>query len=236
MTSKNLSTKQNFAFIAEVTSTRNLLAYGARIVRTAAFVDTTRDPILTMLSIGFEKLYKLTLGLAFLDDNGRWPSKERMKEYGHNLGVMHDHVMIELERRSAKSTPYVRSILARTTSDPVVRPLVNALDMYGRSGRFYHLDLLGEVQQEWEDPDHYWQEIEAAASAASDIQQAMSAAMDDATNSKLWDQVRLMQNQRIANSVENLWEMIAICGRNHTLGQAGGPFGFEVHPNAVGRQ
>ena len=236
MTSKKLSTKQNFAFIAEVTSTRNLLAYGARVVRTAAFIDTTRDPILTMLSIGFEKLYKLTLGLLSLDDNGKWPSKEQMKEYGHNLGVMHDHVMLELERRTANSTPYVRTILARTKSDPVVRPFINALDTYGRSGRFYHLNMLGEVQQTWEGPDHYWQEIETATAAEPDIQQALSAAMGDVTNGKLWDQVRLMQNQRIANSVETLWEMIAICGRNNALGEAGKPFGFEVHPNAVGHQ
>jgi len=37
-------------------------------VRTAAFVETTRDPVLTMLSIGVEKLYSL---LAWSDSTSK---------------------------------------------------------------------------------------------------------------------------------------------------------------------
>ncbi|GAA1811420.1 hypothetical protein GCM10009749_20580 [Agromyces neolithicus] len=39
-----------------------------------------------------------------------------------------------------------------------------------------------------------------------------------------------------ARSVYWLWEMTAVCGRNHALGETGRTFGFEVHPDAVGRQ
>lgn len=63
----DLDRQQGFALISEMTSTRNLLAYGIRVIRTGAFIETTRDPILTMLSIGVEKLYKLTLGLIALE-------------------------------------------------------------------------------------------------------------------------------------------------------------------------
>lgn len=55
-------------------------------------------------------------------------------------------------------------------------------------------------------------------------------------NGERWDRLRLMTNQRIADSVEGLWETIAVCGRNHALGEVGAQFGFEVHPRAVGRQ
>lgn len=65
-----------------MTSTRNLLAYGIRVIRTGAFIDTTRDPILTMLSIGVEKLYKLTLGLIALDCDHKWPTKTEMQKQG----------------------------------------------------------------------------------------------------------------------------------------------------------
>lgn len=232
----NLTQDQSFAFLAEVTSTRNLLAYGARVVRGAPFVGTTQDPILTMLSIGLEKLYKLTLGLIALDDNGLWPSSEEMRKHGHNITRMQELVFLELSKRTVGITPYVQSLLDRTQQDPVVAPLVAALDMYGRSGRFFHLDLLGEAQQSRESPFHYWQEAESAASCDECIQDARSAAIHDPMNSELWDRVRLMTNQRIADSVEGLWEAIAACGRNHALGEVGAQFGFEVHPRAVGRQ
>lgn len=232
----NLTQDQSFAFLAEVTSTRNLLAYGTRVVRGAPFVDTTQDPILTMLSIGLEKLYKLTLGLIALDDSGLWPSSKEMRAHGHNITRMHNLVFTEIGKRAVTGTPYVRSLLERTHADPVVRPLISALDMYGRSGRFYHLDLLGEAQQPQESPFHYWQEVESAAAGDRIIREALSAAVEETVNGELWEKVRLMTNQRIAASIEGLWEAIAVCGRNHALGEVGAHFGFEVHPNAVGHQ
>lgn len=108
--------------------------------------------------------------------------------------------------------------------------------MYGRSGRFYHLDLLGDAQQQRESPFHYWQEVESAATSDETIQEARSAAIQDVMNGQLWDKLRLMTNQRIADSIEGIWEAIAVCGPNHAFGEVGGQFGFEVHPNAVGRQ
>ena len=100
MTFANLNQKQTLALIEEMTSTRNLLAYGVRVVRTGAFVSTTRDPILTMLSIGVEKLYKLTLGLIALDVDKQWPSAKVMRANGHKLGDMHQKVIAELRKRT----------------------------------------------------------------------------------------------------------------------------------------
>lgn len=97
----DLDRQQGFALLAEMTSTRNLLAYGIRVVRTGAFIDTTRDPILTMLSIGVEKLYKLALGLIALDRDHRWPTKSEMQKQGHKLVPMHAAVMTELQLRTA---------------------------------------------------------------------------------------------------------------------------------------
>ncbi|WP_139187394.1 hypothetical protein [Pseudarthrobacter chlorophenolicus] len=97
---------------------------------------------MTMLSIGVEKLYKLTLGLASLDTRQSWPTKAEMKGFGHNLADMHSSVMTELSRRTAVSTLYVRGLLAEVEADAVVIPLINTLGRYGQSGRFYHLDRL----------------------------------------------------------------------------------------------
>jgi hypothetical protein len=236
MTIAHLDQQQGFAFLSEATSTRNLLAYGIRVVRTGVFSDTTRDPILTMLSIGVEKLYKLTLGLVTLDRDKSWPTKVQMKAYGHNLLDMHAAVLEHLDFRKADMTPYVRNLLAEVQADPVIPPLIAALGRYGQGGRFYYLDLLGDSPQKWEHPDEHWQLMEEAAMLEPEIAAGYAAAMADSSNNELWDALSISIKERVALAVERLWTMIAVCGRNHAFGEAGGVFGFEVHPDAVGRQ
>lgn len=105
----DLDRQQAFALLAEMTSTRNLLAYGIRVIRTGAFIDTTRDPIQTMLSIGVEKLYTLTLGLIALARDQRWPTKSEMQKQGHKLVPM--HAVVE---RTAITHREQRSVCPRT--------------------------------------------------------------------------------------------------------------------------
>jgi hypothetical protein len=119
----NLDRQQGFALIAEMTSTRNLLAYGIRVLRAGAFIETTRDPIMTMLSIGVEKLYKLTLGLASLDHDHKWPSAAEMKAWGHRLVAMHEAVLTELRSRTVDKSLRVWSLSLRSRPTLWCRPL-----------------------------------------------------------------------------------------------------------------
>jgi hypothetical protein len=235
MTFANLNQKQTLALIEEMTSTRNLLAYGVRVVRTGAFVSTTRDPILTMLSIGVEKLYKLTLGLIALDVDKQWPSAKVMQANGHKLGDMHQKVIAELRERTRSKSRYVRGLLAKVDSDPVVIPVIEALDMYGRRGRFYYLDQLGESPQPVS-PDEAWQKIELAALTDPDVAALYSRVNANIGNNEMWNEFKLALNERIAAAVERIWIMIARSGINHALGETGTTFGFEIQPSAVGRQ
>lgn len=231
----NLDRQQGFALIAEMTSTRNLLAYGVRVVRDGAFIDTTRDPILTMLSIGVEKLYKLTLGLAALDRDKKWPDAAAMQGRGHRLVPMHDEVMNALRIRTADKSDYVRGLVAAVDADPVVLPVIKALDLYGRMGRFYYLDLLGDRPQS-ANPKDSWLEIETAVLADPEVARLYRRASRGAGDTQAWNAFTRALHGRIASAVEGIWIMIAVAGRNHALGLTGDSFGFEVHPNAVGRQ
>lgn len=232
----DLDRQQGFALIAEMTSTRNLLAYGIRVIRTGAFIETTRDPILTMLSIGVEKLYKLTLGLVVLDRDHKWPSAVEMKALRHKLAQMHKNVLEELGTRTVAKSLYVRDLVSEVEADTVVPPLVEALDLYGRMGRFYYLDQLGDSPQPWVSPDEAWQKIESAALTDPAVAALYQVATANVGNNEVWDEFNRALNERIATAVERVWVMIAVCGRNHALGETGGTFGFEVHPDAVGRQ
>lgn len=219
----------------EMTSTRNLLSYGVRAVRTGAFIDTTRDPILTLLSIGVEKLFKLTLGLIALDRDHEWPTKAQMKMQGHNLLAMHESVISELRARSTTQTEFVRGLLAEVEGDDVLQPIITALDVYGRAGRFYNLDELG-GQSQLVSPANAWDEVDQAARSDPHVNALFQQAMRDTGDSAAWDQLTNALQERIAASIERLWKAIAVSGRNYVLGETGTVFGFEVHPDAVGRQ
>lgn len=72
-----LDGQQGLVRLAEMTSTRNLFAYGIRTIRTGAFMDTTRDSMLSMLSIGVEMLFELTLRLIAVNRDHKWPAAHR---------------------------------------------------------------------------------------------------------------------------------------------------------------
>jgi hypothetical protein len=61
-------------------------------------------------------------------------------------------------------------------------------------------------------------------------------AMENVGDNEAWDRFIRALHERIAVAVERIWIAIAVCGRNHALGETGSTFGFEVHPDAVGRQ
>lgn len=232
----DLDQRQSFALLAEMTSTRNLLSYCIRAVRTGAFIETTRDPILTMLSIGVEKLYKLTLGVAALERDHTWPTAKEMKGNGHKLSEMHATVISELQARTANTTDYVQGLLAEVETDSLIPPLIAALDMYGRMGRFYYLDQLGDRPQAWESPDAYWQSIESAALREPPLAEMYKTALVDPADNRSWDVLDTALKERIASAIEGLWVLIAVSARHHAFGEIGVVLGFEVHPEAVGRQ
>lgn len=102
-------------------------------------------------------------------------------------------------------------------------------------GRFYYLDELGDATQPVS-PDDAWQNIEQAALADSTVATLYQQAMRDVGDNDAWDKFIRALHERIATAVERIWVAVAVCGRNHALGETGGTFGFEVHPDAIGRQ
>lgn len=148
---------------------------------------------------------------------------------------MHMVVMNELRARTAVRSQHVRELVAVIDSDPVVTPVIEALDLYGRMGRFYYLEQLGDAPQAI-NPDHAWQKIEQFALADPEVDALYGQAMHNICDSDAWGKFTCALRERIAIAVERIWISIAVSGRNHVLGEVGVALGCEVHPNAVGQQ
>lgn len=235
-----LTTAQALALDAEITSARNLLAYGERVVRTAPFADTTRDPSLTMLSIGVEKLLKVSLGLSILDETGSWPSASIMKsEFRHGLKQMDSNLRTRLREgvRGKEYEEFISGLLQTLEDDPVWPAILDALDRYGQSGRFYYLDLLGDNPQSFENPARIWDDAEnIAVDSNAELEAMRSRALNDLQDQGLWDNFVAALNTAIADSIHRWWEVICVLGRHGVLGDDNKAFGFEAHPDSVGRQ
>jgi hypothetical protein len=232
-----LTTAQALALIRETTAARNLLGYGLLALRRTRFLDTTRDPILTMLSIGTEKTMKMALGLLYVAEKREWPPLGIFKAtYGHNLVVMdkalREQIRANLDRATypAIATP----LLDEVEADPLWEPIVAMLDRYGREGRFYNLDALAQVTQREESPEVFWDRVDQAAlDSEPDIKQVWTASITDASR---MDEFTALLNDRIAQSIDRWWRMVCMAGVQGVLGERGKGWGSDIDPSMVGRQ
>ena len=232
---ENLDSQQSAALLEEVTSTRNLLGYGLKALSSDASFATTRDPILTMLSIGFEKLFKLTLGLAELDLHREWPPVSFLTGYRHDLTRLHGDTMKVLQDRTASSSAYVRDLVSGVKADPMVPLLIHVLHIYGDSGRFYYLDRLGNRTQDL-NPTDAWDQFVQAAMTDPTIVVLLEEASRQLVRDAPWEELEAALRERLAHAVEGVWTMVSMCGQNHVLGRNGDLFGVEVAHRNVGRQ
>lgn len=229
-----LSREQTFDFINEMTSARNLLAYGIKSLRDAPFIETTLDPILSLLSIGVEKHLKLILGVIGIDKTGGWPPFNAMK--GHDIVAMYDRVMTAIRERTTDKSQFVRDHVAGVDADPVIPALMAVLERYAREGRFYNLDRLAERTQKDDPPWSYWSKVEAIALSDQAVQVKYAAATADTSNQQAWDEFYAALQGRVADALDRFWAMVCWVGKNHALGTTGRTLAFEVDQTVVGRQ
>lgn len=232
-----LTQQQGLQLIFEQTSARNLLGYGTRALRNSAFHDTTADPVMTMLSIGVEKLLKTGIGLSQVLSTRRWPDRDTMQNtYRHNLVTMDELLRAELGANIGRATHafYVQQGLDSVETDPVWRPLLEALNRYGSMGRFYYLDALAESPQSEEPPSVFWDRAERAAIASDpDLTRLFHLAANEAD---AWHAFSTALNAKLAGSVERWWAALAMAGKQGVLGERGVLWGLDVGIDMVGTQ
>lgn len=227
MSLPGLDDKQSWAYIAEINSTRQLLAFGLETNRRTRLAPTTREPVLTMLSIGVEKLYKLTLGTIGVHRSGAWPPFKETKKRGHKVEEMHSQVMADLRTDVPAGKRFLRDLIEDIESDKVLPLLVSTLDSYGQGGRFHYLDKLGS-QTKFDDPELAWRRIDAAAQKEPEVSKTRAAAFADHLDSRRWDDYSAAAQGRISDSIDRVWDLISLTGESGVYGKLGKYFGTEI--------
>lgn len=226
-----LTRAQGLALIFEMDSARQLLAFGESTLRNTRYVDPVRDAVLTTTSIGVEKLLKVALGLAQVAAGGGWPSKATMKnDFGHESKEMDARLREHLDGWSAtRPRPSsVHGLVDAVKADMIWPRLLDVLDAYGRSGRFYYLNALAESPEGWESPMGLWDATEQAAIGQHPhIRAALSGPTAEL------DRFQVALHHAVADSLLGWWTMVAGVARHGALGERGKQFGLQAHPDSA---
>lgn len=203
--------------LQEIKSASDLLSYGTEILRDVDLVDTTRDIIMTFLSIGLEKLYKLSLGMMGINESGRWPKKEVMKKYDHDLTELHKQLISAIDDSISDKHSCASKLVDDMKNDPVLPELLKSLTVYGKYGRFYRLDLLAGSQQQ-EDPDDLWIIAEEATRQDPEIQLLFRAAIKSSGEDSPYNAYYRAFRDRLVESIDRVKEAVIECARQGILG------------------
>lgn len=199
-----LTKDQQLALIFETGSVQSLLRRGVHQLLDLRYINADIDPVLTTLSIGVEKLMKLTWGLLEVAAGRSWPSKQDMQNQGH--GVKSLNKLIDPPLGAAvdlPTQPWVQGLRDGVNNDPYWALTLSALDSYGRSGRFHYLDQLAEQPQPWQSPRQDWDDLEQAI-----VNDRPELLTDLAGSNESWHRARTEINAVIAASIKAWWEMI----------------------------
>lgn len=115
-----LTQQQAVLLTMEVESAVNLLRDGREALRTLTHSSRGADTVWTLLSLGAEKVLKLSIGLAALEDTGEWPGA-MLRGYVHRVVKLDDDVreLMTAGVGRAAQPAYVESALAMLNSDAV---------------------------------------------------------------------------------------------------------------------
>jgi hypothetical protein len=222
-----LTRDQGFALIFETASVRALLRHGVDQLLDAERVDAEIDPVLTTLSIGAEKLLKLTYGLGEIAAARPWPKTKAMKDLGHNLIELNRVVESRLlSIVDMPAQPWMEGLQASLDADRRWPLVLKALSIYGQSGRFHYLDRLAESAHTWQEPKDAWYDVERAVGRDRPDLHARLVHDEDFGLA-----ARTEMNQIIVKTILSWWELVYRYWVQGAVGTAGVRYSEEINPN-----
>lgn len=121
-------------------------------------------PTLFLLSIGIERYLKVTVHILHHEKSGQFADYSTMKGYGHDLLVL-EAAVLSLEAPTARGNLLSREDLAFLKGDELLRKLLECLDAFARSERYFMLDgATGKPMDPDKSPRARWEDILEIAS------------------------------------------------------------------------
>ncbi len=149
-----VSVEQHLSLVEEVSTATGFIRAGLRELQTIDGANQFYRLPMTLLAQGFERLMKLAIALVELEDNGRLPTSNRMKNYfGHDLQRLVSECAHIASRPSYESRPAAAADARWLAADEFLRVGVAAISAFGGNERYAELGrFLGDPEAAPQDP------------------------------------------------------------------------------------
>lgn len=143
-TSNNIKPQQWFSLNEEIHTSIRLLQLGIKELHDISFSNDFYHLPLLLLSSGFERLMKCMICLKYLDENGKFPTSEEIKAFGHNLIHLKEKVLSYcISKKIADEIPATKQDYIFMTEDKRLEKLIKILSDFGENARYHNLDVIG---------------------------------------------------------------------------------------------
>jgi hypothetical protein len=201
------------ALIRESNDAAALFSRGLDAVRTMRHDYTDAVAVMALLALGAEKMLKLTIGLAGRGEGAGWPSKDYMRwEIGHRI-LKADQIARPLLDTYPGSVPGLLTDLKRRVgADPVLPHALEALDNFGKDGRFHYLDMLASATLTEDSPQTLWISMTTA------IAQNDSDMLTDLASVEHFGRGRQRLNNTVVAALSGWWDLYMTSWRTGAIG------------------
>ena len=112
-----------------------------------------------LLASGFERLMKCYIAVVRKGRDGAYPDQAAMKSLGHDLKSLLSTICTK--HYGGTQRPLVQQDLAFIRRDPVLNDCVRILSLFGKTGRYYNLDVVAGAGHGPMDPKGEWEALES---------------------------------------------------------------------------
>ncbi|MBB2940504.1 hypothetical protein FB565_000208 [Actinoplanes lutulentus] len=167
---------------------------------------------MSLLALGAEKLLKLTIGISCIARHEPWPPKPVMLRLGHSIVEADRRARAVLDVNRSTAPGHLETLLKAVEADPVLTQVLTALERFGKTGRFFFLDALGESPQPTTSPHMLWVGMVSSIIKADPVMSARMMTQEDM-------QSRVDLNQVIVSSLTGWWEMYRAAWTTGAIGE-----------------
>jgi hypothetical protein len=213
-----LSRQQVVALARETDDAAGTFSHGLALLRRLHTSARDSAAMFALLSTGAEKLLKLTVGITHLEQTNEWPSREFMQtKMRHRIVLLDQHAGTALrDGISLSIVPgHMKSAMERVSADPLIGPMLRALDRYATQGRFFNLDTLANSPQREPSPSELWEEV------LSEVFRSDPDALGIFAQVATDPEGRRRMNDAIADSLELWWQVYQRAWTTGILGSRG---------------
>lgn len=225
----NLKAGHGFALIFEAASAQNFLREGIAGLRASHAADNSYETTLTVLSLGLQKVIKLSLGLIGVRDHGYWPDPASMMTSSADIYQGYANLAkYASDKQTQHHIPdYDGARFSNFDADPVWPLIVECLAYYESIAGFQHIDFLSEEDDEVRTrPNAYWR-IQGIV-LGSNLEHSDSIAAPFLPISGK-DKERV--NRAIADRVETWWSTLYDLWAEGLFGTRGQEMSFFMRPS-----